>query len=105
MGALKSARFWCFSHAPTLLRVKWRFTPGKVRVPTVETFTKDTVSLYDTYCFVLQKIVFYPRSDSLLGSFRYHLRLVRISLYPPKGLSPYLVDDIRTSVRRYSDDP
>ena len=30
MGALKSAHFWCFSHAPTLLRVKWRFTPGKV---------------------------------------------------------------------------
>ena len=67
--------------------------------------TKDIVSLYDTYCFVLQKILFCPRSDSLLGLFRYHLRLVRISLYPPKGLSPHLEDDTGTGVRRYCDNP
>ena len=43
-------------------------------------WVKGTVSAYDTYCFVLQKTIFYTRSDSTLGLFRYHLRGVEIIL-------------------------
>ena len=41
----------------------------------------------------MQEILFCTLSDIALHSSEYHLRVVRISLYPPKGLSDHLVDD------------